>query len=116
MTARWCTLCGACGHSAPSCPWWRVEGVHLVPPDHINNGEPWLPGIFVTADVEAATEAASARLLEAHRADQRIELVEQMLAKFRRDNPSATQAEVDRHLSELVDQLQRLPKINGGAR
>lgn len=65
---------------------------------------------------DLSTEAISARLLAEHQAAERRQLIGEMADKFRRDNPSATQAEVDQHLSELVDQLQRLPKINGGAR
>lgn len=63
---------------------------------------------------DLSTEAISARLLAEHQAAERRQLIGEMADKFRRDNPSATQAEVDRHLSELVDQLQRLPKIPGG--
>lgn len=63
-----------------------------------------------------APETASARLLEDHRAAQRVELVEQMLAKFRAENPGATVAEVAAFVADLRRQIDRLPELPGGAR
>lgn len=56
-----------------------------------------------------STEAVSARLLAEHQAAQRRQLIGEMVDKFRRDNPRATQAEVDGYVNELGEQMQRLP-------
>ena len=65
---------------------------------------------------DLSTDAMSARLLAEHQAAERRQLIGEMADKFRRDHPHATQAEVDQHLSELGEQLQRLPQMPGGAR
>lgn len=59
---------------------------------------------------DLSTEAISARLLAEHQAAERRQLIGEMADKFRRDNPSATQAEVDRHLSGVKAELERLPQ------
>lgn len=62
---------------------------------------------------DLSTDAMSARLLAEHQAAERRALIGEMADKYRRDNPSATQADVDRHLSELVEQIARMPKAPG---
>ena len=54
-----------------------------------------------------STEAVSARLLAEHQAAQRRQLIGEMADKFRRDNPHATQAEVDRYVDEVTKELDR---------
>lgn len=57
---------------------------------------------------DISTDAMSARLLAEHQAAQRRQLIGEMADKYRRDNPHATQAEVDRYLSGVKAELERL--------
>ena len=54
-----------------------------------------------------STEAISARLLAEHQAAQRRQLIGEMADKFRRDNPHATQAEVDRFVDQVTKEVCR---------
>ena len=54
-----------------------------------------------------STEAISARLLAEHQAAQRRQLIGEMADKFRRDNPNATQAEVDRYVDQVTKEVCR---------
>lgn len=62
---------------------------------------------------DISTEAISARLLAEHQAAERRQLIGEMADKYRRDNPGATQADVDRFLWELGEQIARMPKTPG---
>lgn len=65
---------------------------------------------------DISSDAISARLLAEHQAAERRQLIGEMADKFRRDNPHATQAEVDRFVDEVTKQLHRLPQPPGGTR
>lgn len=69
----------------------------------------------MTPHPDLSTAAVSQRLLDAHIEQQRRELLGEMLAKFRRDNPGASQREVDAYVDATVAQLNRLPEPPGGA-
>ena len=61
----------------------------------------------MTPSPKLSTEAVSARLLAEHQAAQRRQLVNEMADKFRRDNPHATQAEVDRYVDQVTKEVCR---------
>lgn len=61
----------------------------------------------MTPHPDLSTEAVSKRLLDAHIEQQRRELLGDMLAKFRRDNPHATKAEVDQYVDQVTRELKR---------
>lgn len=49
----------------------------------------------------------SQRLLDAHIEQQRRELPGDMVAKFRRDNPGASQREVDAFVDQVTREIER---------
>lgn len=61
----------------------------------------------MTPHPDLSTEAVSKRLLDAHIEQQRRELLGEMLAKFRRDNPTATQREVDAYVEQVTREMER---------
>lgn len=54
-----------------------------------------------------SSQTNSARLLAEHQAAERRQLIAEMVAKFRRDNPGATQAEVDRFVDQVTKEVCR---------
>lgn len=56
---------------------------------------------------DLSPDAISARLLAEHQAAERRQLIGEMADKFRRDNPHATQAEVDRFVDEVSREVAR---------
>lgn len=61
----------------------------------------------MTPHPDLSTAAVSQRLLDAHIEQQRRELLGEMLAKFRRDNPQATKAEVDQYVDQVTREIER---------
>lgn len=61
----------------------------------------------MTPNPNPSTAAVSQRLLDAHIQQQRRELLGEMLAKFRRDNPGASQREVDQYVDQVTRELER---------
>ena len=61
----------------------------------------------MTPHPDLSTEAVSQRLLDAHIEQQRRELLGDMLAKFRRDNPQATQREIDAYVDQVTREIER---------
>lgn len=61
----------------------------------------------MTPHPDLSTSAVSQRLLDAHIQQQRRELLGEMLAKFRRDNPQATKAEVDAYVDQVTREIER---------
>lgn len=61
----------------------------------------------MTPHPDLSNAAVSQRLLDAHIEQQRRELLGEMLAKFRRDNPQATQREVDAYVEQVTKELER---------
>lgn len=61
----------------------------------------------MTPHPDLSSAAVSQRLLDAHIQQQRRELLGEMLAKFRRDNPQATQREIDAYVDQVTRELER---------
>lgn len=56
---------------------------------------------------DLSTDAMSARLLAEHQAAERRQLIGEMADKFRRDNPTATQREVDAYVDQVTREIER---------
>jgi hypothetical protein len=56
---------------------------------------------------DLSSAAVSQRLLDAHIEQQRRELLGEMLAKFRRDNPQATEREIDAYVDQVTREIER---------
>lgn len=61
----------------------------------------------MTPHPDLSTAAVSQRLLDAHIEQQRRELLGDMVAKFRRDNPGASQREVDVYVDQVTREMER---------